>query len=224
MHYHIQDAGKVVNVVPDYSRIWVRVRDITKEGLQPVYEHVRKMAGGAAIMANVEHKVSLISGVHDLLPNRVGGAALQKNLETLGDIQYTQEEIDFALELQRNNGKPEIGIDGKIRPLRETLNSPGGGSTDSGDVSYNVPVVSLAATTAPKGVPWHSWSVVASSGMSIGHKGMLHAAKALGMTMVDIFKDGKLRENIKKEFDEKIGEYEYDPYLDPGPPPIDYVD
>ena len=207
MHYHIQDAGKVVNVVPDYSRIWVRVRDITKEGLKPVYEQVRKMAGGAAIMANVEHKVSLISGVHDLLPNRVGGAALQKNLETLGDIQYTQEEIDFALELQRNNGKPEIGIDGKIRPLRETLDSPGGGSTDSGDVSYNVPVVSLAATTAPKGVPWHSWSVVASSGMSIGHKGMLHAAKALGMTMVDIFKDGKLRENIKKEFDEKIGEY-----------------
>ena len=224
MHYHIQDAGQVVNVVPDYSRIWVRVRDITKDGLQPVYDQVRKMAGGAAIMANVEHKVSLISGVHDLLPNRTGGAVMQKNLETLGDIQYSEEEIMFALEMQRNNGKPEIGIDGKIRPLRETLDSPGGGSTDSGDVSYNVPVVSLAATTAPKGVPWHSWSVVASSGMSIGHKGMLHAAKALGMTMVDIFKDNKLREDIKKEFDEKIGDYEYDAYLDPGPPPLDYVD
>jgi len=224
MHYHIQDAGQVVNVVPDYSRIWVRVRDITKEGLQPVYDQVRRMAGGAAIMANVEHKVSLISGVHDLLPNRVGGAAMQKNLETLGDIVYTKKEIDFALEMQRNNGKPELGIDGVIRPLRETLKSPGGGSTDSGDVSYNVPVVSLNATTAPKGVPWHSWSVVASSGMSIGHKGMLHAAKALGMTMVDIFKDSKLREDIKKEFDEKIGEYDYDPYLDPGPPPIDYID
>ena len=224
MHYHIQDAGQVVNVVPDYSRIWVRVRDITKEGLTPVYDQVRKMASGAAIMANVDHKVSLISGIHDLLPNRKGGAAMQKNLEALGDIEYTQEEIDFAIEMQKANGKPTLGIDGKIRPLRETLESPGGGSTDSGDVSYNVPVVSLAATTAPKGVPWHSWSVVASSGMSIGHKGMLHAAKALGMTMVDIFKDSKLRENIKKEFDEKIGEYEYDPYLDPGPPPIDYVD
>ena len=89
MHYHIQDAGQVVNVVPDYSRIWVRVRDITKEGLQPVYDQVRRMAGGAAIMANVEHKVSLISGIHDLLPNRTGGAIMQKNLETLGDIQYT---------------------------------------------------------------------------------------------------------------------------------------
>ena len=50
----------------------------------------------------------------------------------------------------------------KLDLLRETLESPGGGSTDVGDVSYNVPVVSLAATTAPKGVPWHSWSVVAS--------------------------------------------------------------
>ena len=224
MHYHIQDAGQVVNVVPDYSRIWVRVRDITKEGLQPVYDHVKKMAGGAAIMANVEHKVSLISGIHDLLPNRTGGAAMQKNLEALGDIQYTQEEIDFALEMQRNNGKPKIGIDGKIRSLRETLKSPGGGSTDVGDVSYNVPVVSLNVTTAPKGVPWHSWSVVASSGMSIGHKGMLYAAKALGMTMVDIFKDSRLRDDIKREFDERIGEYEYDPFLDPGPPPLDYVD
>ena len=224
MHYHIQDAGQVVNVVPDYSRIWVRVRDITKEGLAPVYDQVRKMAGGAAIMANVDHTVSLISGIHDLLPNRTGGAVMQKNLETLGDIQYSQEEIDFAIEMQKANGKPTLGIDGKIRPLRETLESPGGGSTDVGDVSYNVPVVSLSATTAPKGVPWHSWSVVASSGMSIGHKGMLHAAKALGMTMIDIFKDKKLREQIKKEFDDRIGEYEYDPYLNPGPPPIDYVD
>ena len=224
IHYHIQDAGLVVNVVPDYSRIWVRVRDITRDGLVPVYEQVRKMVEGAAIMANVDSKVSLISGIHDLLPNRTGGVVMQKNLETLGDIIYSEEEIMFALEMQENNGKPKIGIDGKIRPLRETLESPGGGSTDVGDVSYNVPVVSLAATTAPKGVPWHSWSVVASSGMSIGHKGMLHAAKALGMTMVDIFKDENLRKDIKKEFDERIGEYKYDPFLDPGPPPIDYVD
>ena len=142
IHYHIQDAGQVVNVVPDYSRIWVRVRDITREGLVPVYDQVKKMAGGAAIMANVDHNVSLISGIHDLLPNRTGGMVMQKNLESLGDIIYTQEEIDFATQMQKENGKPIKGIDGKIRPLRETLESPGGGSTDVGDVSYNVPVVS----------------------------------------------------------------------------------
>ena len=103
IHYHIQDAGQVVNVVPDYSRIWVRVRDITREGMVPVYDQVKKMAGGAAIMANVDHKVSLISGIHDLLPNRTGGAVMQKNLENLGDINYTQEEVNFAIEMQKEN-------------------------------------------------------------------------------------------------------------------------
>ncbi len=44
MHYHIQDAGQVVNVVPDYSRIWVRVRDASREGLEPVWKQVEKMA------------------------------------------------------------------------------------------------------------------------------------------------------------------------------------
>ena len=32
MHYHIQDGGQVVNVVPDYSRLWVRVRDSKRSG------------------------------------------------------------------------------------------------------------------------------------------------------------------------------------------------
>lgn len=66
IHYHIQDAGKVVNVVPDYSKIWVRVRDTKREGMQEVYERVMAMAEGAAIMANVDHSVSLISGIHEV--------------------------------------------------------------------------------------------------------------------------------------------------------------
>ena len=64
------------------------------------------MAGGAAIMANVDHKISLISGIHDLLPNRTGGVVMQKNLEALGDISNTQEEeIMFALEMQEEQWK-----------------------------------------------------------------------------------------------------------------------
>ncbi|MDP5052541.1 MAG: amidohydrolase, partial [Congregibacter sp.] len=38
IHYHIMDAGKVVNVVPDYAKIWVRVRDRSRDGMTPVYE------------------------------------------------------------------------------------------------------------------------------------------------------------------------------------------
>ena len=77
IHYHIQDAGKVVNVVPDYSRIWVRVRDTKRSNMEVVWKQVERMAEGAAIMANVEHEVNLVSGIHEILVNRTGGARLQ---------------------------------------------------------------------------------------------------------------------------------------------------
>ena len=220
IHYHIQDGGQVVNVVPDYSRIWVRVRDTKREGMHEVYEHVRKMAEGAAIMAGVDYKVNLISGIHEVLPNRVGGAAVQKNLETLGGLSYTDEELDFAYKIQAATGKPQIGINGKISPLKATAEHPMGGSTDVGDVSFLVPVVRLGATVAPEGTPWHSWAVVACGGMSIGHKGMVYAAKALSMSMIDLFTNKTLLQEVKDEFKERKGDYEYEPMLPPGPPPI----
>ncbi|MDX1469941.1 MAG: amidohydrolase, partial [Flavobacteriaceae bacterium] len=81
MHYHIQDGGQVVNVVPDYSRLWMRVRDTKRSGMMPVYERLKEMAQGAAILADVDYKVSLISGIYEVLVNREGGKIMQKNLE-----------------------------------------------------------------------------------------------------------------------------------------------
>ena len=220
IHYHIQDGGQVVNVVPDYSRIWVRVRDIKREGMQEVYERVQAMAEGAAILANVDYKISLISGIHEVLPNRAGGQAIQKNLEILGPISYSESEIIFANEIQNATGKPVIGMDSEIKPMRETLENPGGGSTDVGDVSFIVPVARLGVSTAPKDVPWHSWAVVACGGMSIGHKGMIYAAKALGMTLIDMFVEEKLRNEMKLEFTNRKGNYVYQALVPEGPPPI----
>jgi aminobenzoyl-glutamate utilization protein B len=220
IHYHIQDGGQVVNVVPDYSRIWVRVRDTKREGMNEVYEHVRKMAEGAAIMADVDYEINLISGIHEILPNRAGGVAVQENLETLGPLSYTSEELDFAYKIQEATSKPKLGINGKITPLKPTAEHPMGGSTDVGDVSFLVPVVRLGVTVAPEGTPWHSWAVVACGGMSIGHKGMVYAAKALSMSMVDLFTDSKLLQEVKDEFKMRKGDYQYSPMLPPGPPPI----
>ncbi|MEM7657032.1 MAG: amidohydrolase [Bacteroidota bacterium] len=220
IHYHIQDGGQVVNVVPDYSRIWVRVRDTKREGLEPVYAHVQKMAEGAAIMADVEHEVSLISGIHEVLVNRTGGARLQKNLAFLGPIEYTEAEQFFGKKIQEATGKEQVGIVCEINPLEETQEHPMGGSTDVGDVSFVAPTIRLGVTTAPKGTPWHSWAVVACGGMSIGHKGMHYASKALAMTMVDLFEDPELRKEVKAEFVERKGDYQYEGMVPPGPPPI----
>lgn len=221
MHYHIQDGGQVVNVVPDYARLWMRVRDTKREGMMPVYERVQKMAEGAAIMANVDYKVSLISGIYEVLVNRAGGEAMQKNLELLGPITYTPEEEAFGKKIQEVTGKPQVGMDSKINPLEETREHPGGGSTDVGDVSWNVPNINLGVTTAPKDTPWHSWAVVACGGMSIGHKGMTYASKAMAMTMLDLFEDPTLLQNVKDEYKERKGDTVYEAIVPDGPPPID---
>ncbi|QCX02308.1 amidohydrolase [Aggregatimonas sangjinii] len=219
IHYHIQDGGQVVNVVPDYAKLWVRVRDPKRSKMLPTYERVKAMAEGAAIMANVDYKITLVSGIYETLVNRSGGEIMQANLELLGPINYTQEETAFGKAIQKATQKPEVGMDSKIYPLRETLESPGGGSTDVGDVSWNVPNINLGVTVAPKGTPWHSWAVVACGGMSIGHKGMLYAAKALGMTAVDLFDDPKLVNKVTEEFKTRKGDEVYKPMID-GPPPI----
>ena len=121
IHYHIQDGGKVVNVVPDYSRVWTRVRDTKREGMEVVWKQVERIAEGAAIMANVDYKITLVSGLHEILVNRAGGAKMQANLEYLGVIDYTDKETDFAKKIQEATGKPQVGMDMQINPLEETL-------------------------------------------------------------------------------------------------------
>ncbi|MCC1484283.1 amidohydrolase [Winogradskyella immobilis] len=220
MHYHIQDGGQVVNVVPDYSRLWMRVRDTKRSGMLPVYERVKAMAEGAAIMANVDYKVSLISGIYEVLVNREGGKIMQSNLELLGPITYTDEEIAFGKKIQEVTKKPQVGMDAVIKPLAATKENPGGGSTDVGDVSWNVANINLRVTTAPKDTPWHSWAVVACGGMSIGHKGMSYAAKAMAMTMGDLFENEDLVEKVKTEYKTRKGDEVYKAIIPEGPPPI----
>ena len=145
---------------------------------------------------------------------------MHANLELLGPIKYDEAEAAFGRGIQKATGKPLVGIDGSVQPFKETAVNPSGGSTDVGDVSWLVPEIRLRVTTAPKDTPWHSWAVVACGGMSIGHKGMVYAAKALSMTMVDLFENPELVEEMKEEFKERRGDAKYEAILPEGPPPI----
>ncbi len=220
MHYVYSDGGKIPNVIPDEAAIWLWIRDSKRSGVAEVSKRMEDIAKGAALMAGVAYEIKLNNGLYEILVNETGAKALQKNMELVGPITYTQEELDFADAIMANYGLDKNGINGKIQPLDKTNEDPEGGSTDVGDVSYIVPEISLLATTAPYGSPWHSWVVVASGGMSIGHKGMLFAAKALGTTMVDLFENEKLRTDIKEEFLERKGKEVWKAMLPDGPPPI----
>jgi len=220
IHYVFQKTGDVPNVVPEEASVWIWIRDSKQDGVNKVYERVKQIAQGAALMADVKHSITLNGGLHELLINRTGGNVLQQNLELLGPITYTPEEVTFAKQMQEASGVKPDGLDGMIKPLDETLPDPPGGSSDVADVSWIVPELSLMVTTAPKDVPWHSWAVTACSGMSIGHKGMLYAARTLAMTMVDLYNDTELVERITLEFNERKGDQTWKAMIPDGPPPI----
>lgn len=219
IHYDIEKAGDVVNVVPDYAQIWTRLRENDRPNVDDLYERAKQIAEGAALMAGVRHEIQLISGIYEIQVNRTGAEVMQKNIENLGPLSYTSEEVAYANTILKETGKPQEGIDGSIHPLRPSLPAQGG-STDVGDVSQLVPTIRMSATVASKGGPWHSWAVVACTGMSIGHKGMLYASKALGMTMVDLFTDSKLVERVKEDFKNNRTNPSYDPRIPAGPPQL----
>ncbi|MFT3682801.1 MAG: amidohydrolase [Ferruginibacter sp.] len=221
MHYVFKEAGNVPNVIPDKASVWMWIRDSKRSGVTAVEERVRDIAKGAALMAGVEYNIKLNNGLYEILINETGAKAMQANMEMIGPITYTKEEIDFANNIMKEYGIEQLGIDGSVKPLEKTKPDPDGGSSDVGDVSWIVPEVSMVAVTAPLRSPWHSWVVVACGGMSIGHKGMVYAAKAMATTMCDMFENEKLRTDIKAEFEKRRGSERWKAMLPDGPPPLD---
>ncbi len=219
LHYAIVKGGDVPNVVPEYAKVWVWARDSKRTGVDVLLERAREIAEGAGKIAGVEVKFTIQTACYEILVNLAGAKLLQQNLEWLGPIQYTEAEQEFARAIQRATKTPEKGMDGAIRPLKAPMPDPPGGSTDVGDVSWVVPTLHLSVTTAPESA-WHAWPVVAAGGMSIGHKGMMLAAKTLAGTMVDLFEDAKAREAVQAEFKEKTKGFVYKPYIAAGPPPL----
>jgi aminobenzoyl-glutamate utilization protein B len=220
MHYTVQRAGDVPNVVPDYARVWLWLRDNERVEVDRMLERVRQIAQGAALAAGVESTVRVQAGDWNTLVNMTGQRIAWENMNWLGPIAFDEAEQSYAKQIQRETGVPETGLAATIKPFVDKPGPAEGGSTDVGDVSWNFPGIHISATTAPAGAPWHGWPVVACGGMSIGHKGMLWASKALATTMVDLFLDPKKVEAMKKEFAEKTTGVTYKPYIPDGPPPL----
>jgi aminobenzoyl-glutamate utilization protein B len=220
MHYAILDGGDVPNVVPAYAKLWCWLRDSKGAGVEQLLGRARRIAEGAAMMAEVQSKITIQGGDWETLVNLAGEKAMYVNLQWLGPIPFTPEEQEFAREIQRATGVEPQGLDGAVQPWKEPAEDPAGGSTDVGDVSWIVPTLSLEVTTAPKGTPWHAWPVVACSGMSIGHKGLVYAAKALAATIVDLVEDAKTLQAVQAEFREKTKGVVYKPFIPEGPPVV----
>jgi aminobenzoyl-glutamate utilization protein B len=116
-------------------------------------------------------------------------------------IEWTEEEQAFAKAIQKEMGKPEDGLATTVLPVPTGVEV--GGSSDVGDVSWNVPTMGAVYASWPLHIPPHQWGCTACNGMSIGHKAGLQAAHVLAATGLDLITDPDLLKAAKDEFEKQ---------------------
>jgi aminobenzoyl-glutamate utilization protein B len=206
-HYVFEEAGEAPNVVPDYARMLLLVRDVDRAHVLATTEWVREIAEGAALATQTEPQVEVFFGLHDLVPNGPLAERMQEHLDAVGVPAWTDEEQSFARECQANMGLSEAGLAGDVVPLQPEVAI--GGSSDVADVSWNAPTMGVVMPTVPIGVSMHTWAVTACGGTSIGLKGALAASRVLTATAVDVLTDAELRAAAHADFERRTAGFEY---------------
>ena len=224
IHYVITNGGKAPNVVPEFAEVYYYVRHPNRADVISIFNRVEKAAQGAALGTETRMDYEIIGGTHDLLINKTLADAMQINLEKVGGVNYTPEEIIFAKTLQTSftGNIPAILEAATVKPMR--LEKSGGGSTDVGDVSYTVPTVGCETATWVPGTSAHSWQAVACGSNDIGAKGMIVAAKTMAFTAIDLFLKPELIKKAKEEFISTKGDYQYKALLGDRKPALNYRD
>ena len=223
IHYAITNGGKAPNVVPEFAEVYYYVRHPDKVTAVSIFDRIVKAAEGAAVGTETKMDYEIIGGTHDLLINKTLAINMQSNLEKVGGVNYTAEEMDYAKKIQTSfSGKfPSIDNAGTITPLHIDKAQ---GSTDVGDVSYAVPTVGVETATWVPGTSAHSWQAAACGGTDIGIKGMIVASKTMAFTAIDLFTTPALIKKAKEEFVQSIGDYQYKALLGDRKPALNYRD
>ena len=222
IHYVITKGGLAPNVVPDLAEVYYYVRHPKMTVVEDLFLRVVNTANGAAIGTDTKMTYEVMHGNFSLLPNDTLQKIIHRNLESLGGIKYNAQENAYASLMYETFFEPDnqIGSQETVRPFKT---SHGYGSTDVGDVSWNVPTAGFRAATWVPGTASHSWQAVASGGTSIGLKGAELAAKTLAMSAIEIYSNPSIIEEAKAELNERVGKnFEYKPLLGDRNPPLEY--
>ena len=222
IHYVITSGGEAPNVVPDYAQVYYYVRNPDAGALVGIWERVEAAARGAAAGTGTSVDWEIMHGNHSLLPNMLIAGLMQKNMESLGGLAYSPDDRAFAETLYPSLTQPEydLGDEEKVFEMDTSISM---GSTDVGDISWNVPTAEFTTATWVPGTPAHSWQAIAAGGTDIGIKGMQLAAKTLALTAADFFEQPGLAEKARAELLKKRGaDFNYAPLLGDRDPALDY--
>ena len=195
-HYVIKDGGDQPNVVPSTASIWFYFRERDYQHVRDMFDAGKRIAAGAAMMTEATLDTVVILG--SAWPGHFSkpvAEAMQANIETVGLPKWDENDQALAKGLQRELGVAQNGLVTTVRPLQGpavSLVAFGGGSDDIGDVSWNVPTITLRYPSNIPGTPGHNWANGIAMATPIAHKGAVAGAKVQAMTLIDLLTQPKI--------------------------------
>ena len=216
-HYVVTRGGDQPNVVPRNASVWYYFRQTTYPKIKETWEIGNNMAKGAALMTGTELVSTRVLG--SAWPqhfNRAVAEAMWANVKAVGMPPWSDADQTLAKALQKELGSKEEGLTTKIEdelqgPVKDNR---GGGSDDIGDISWNVPTVTLRFPSNIPGLPGHNWANSIAMATPIAHKGATAGAKVMAMTVLDLMlKPELVREAWEYFRDVQTKEMKYEPLI-----------
>ncbi len=226
-HYVVVDGGDQPNVVPSTATVWYFIREITAENIRENFEKLEKTAQGAALMTDTTYERRIIGSAWPRHFSKVVAEAMDKNIQTVGLPDWDENDQALARAVQELAGADvgsndvEDGLATELTGLEGPREEPkSGGSDDIGDVSWNVPTVTLRFPSNIDGLPGHNWINGIAMATPIAHKGATSGAKVIGMTALDFLLNPEQVDAAWKYFrEEQSKDITYEAFVGPDDEP-----
>jgi aminobenzoyl-glutamate utilization protein B len=228
-HYIIVEGGDQPNVVPQFATIWFYFRERNYALTKEQYDAAALMAEGAALMTGTE--IDTIMTVGSAWGRHFSRPVAEKsfaNIQAVGMPEWSDDDIRFAEAFQ---AEMDVEVTGLETEVPEEMSGPfdlsaslGGGSDDIGDISWNMPTVTLSYPSNMRGGPGHNWANGIAMATPIAHKGGVAGAKVQARTLLDLFLDGETVGQAWDYFnDVQIVDTEYIPMIAPTDKPAIFL-
>jgi aminobenzoyl-glutamate utilization protein B len=222
-HYVVTNGGDQPNVVPRNASVWYYFRQTTYPKIKELWQMGESIARGAAMMTNTElQPMRVLGSAWPQHFNKVVAETTWANIQKVGMPEWSDADQRLAKALQKELGGREIGLTLKVGndlpgPVTENR---GGGSDDIGDISWNVPTVTLRFPSNIPGLPGHNWANAISMATPIAHKGATAGAKVQAMTVLDLVMKPALVEQAWEYFRTvQTKDIKYEPLIRPADTP-----
>ncbi|MGV2290439.1 amidohydrolase [Trinickia sp. YCB016] len=229
---YINSGGISTNVVPVFAELLYTVRAPRSEDARELFERVKQIAAGAALMTGTRLEIVFDKACSNVLHNDTLDAVLDRNMRALGGFDVSDDDVELAKRIQQTIAPDDFEnssrhfaaalrdprpIVTEIQPYRADMVRPVTGSTDVGDVTWVVPTTQCLTACFAWGTGFHSWQMVSQGKATLAHRGMLMAAQTLAATAIDLVRQPEVLSEAKAELHEKRGRQ---PYRCPIPPEV----